>query len=176
MTTYTTQFYESYIVNDKPNKHNPNNQNNDINMDFTTNTKFVLLQLGQRKFWSIHIQILTNFKKIYIETISYISSIPTWIRSLGPWGGATAWDPGVEPWRETMAWDPGMAPWRGWNIYILGWYNISVYIKDTHSTTSFASLFLRIEFPPLPVTKHLCWAQDGTFVPQCYLNGSKYAI
>ena len=30
---------------------------------FTTNTKFVLLQLRQRKFWNIHIQILTNFKK-----------------------------------------------------------------------------------------------------------------
>ena len=104
MTTYTTQFYESCIVNDKPNKHNPNNQNNDINMDFTTNTKFVLSQLGQRKFWSIHIQILTNFKKIYIETISYISSIPTWIRSLGPWRGTLAWDHGVGPWDGTMAW------------------------------------------------------------------------
>ena len=53
--TYTTQFYESYIPNNKPSKHNPNNQNNDINVGFTTNAKFVLLQLGQRKFWSIHI-------------------------------------------------------------------------------------------------------------------------
>ena len=60
---YTTQFYESYIPNNKPNKHNPNNLNNDINVGFTTNTKFVLLQLRQRKFWSIHIQISTNFKK-----------------------------------------------------------------------------------------------------------------
>ena len=32
-------------------------------MDFTTNPKFVLLQLRQRKFWNIHIQISTNFKK-----------------------------------------------------------------------------------------------------------------
>ena len=63
-TTYTTQFYESYIPNNKSNKHNPNNQNNDINVGFTTKTKFVLLQLRQRKFWSIHIQISTNFKKI----------------------------------------------------------------------------------------------------------------
>ena len=31
-------------------------------MGFTTNTKLVLSQLRQRKFWSIHIQILTNFK------------------------------------------------------------------------------------------------------------------
>ena len=63
-TTYTTQFHESYIPNNKPNKHNPNNQNNDINVGFTTNTKFVLLQLRQHKFWSIHIQKnsnLTNF-------------------------------------------------------------------------------------------------------------------
>ena len=35
--------------------HNPNNQNNDINVGFTTNTKLMLLQLRQRKFWSIHI-------------------------------------------------------------------------------------------------------------------------
>ena len=62
-TTYTPQFYESYIPNNKPNKHNPNNQNNDISVGFTTNTKFVLLQLRQRKFWSIHIQISINFKK-----------------------------------------------------------------------------------------------------------------
>ena len=60
--TYTTQFYQSYIANNKPNKHNPNNQNNDTNVGFTTNTKLVPSQLRQRKFWSIHIQILTNFK------------------------------------------------------------------------------------------------------------------
>ena len=100
---YTTQFYESYIPNNKPNKHNPNNQNNNINVGFTTNTKFVLLQLRQHKFWSIHTHISTNFKKhiqpisyilsitnlyissipknLYVDwwTISYISSIPTWI-------------------------------------------------------------------------------------------------
>ena len=35
-TTYAAQFYESYIPNSKPNKHNPNNQNNDINVGFTT--------------------------------------------------------------------------------------------------------------------------------------------
>ena len=66
-TTYTTQFYQSYIANNKPNKHNPNNQNNDINVGFTTNTKFVLLQLRQRIFWNIHIQILTNFKKFIFK-------------------------------------------------------------------------------------------------------------
>ena len=33
------------------------------NMGFTTNTKFVLLKLRQRNFWSIHIQISTNLKK-----------------------------------------------------------------------------------------------------------------
>ena len=72
ITTYTTQFYESCIPNNKPNKHN---QNNDINVGFTTNTKFVLLQLRQYKFWSIQIQFSTNFKKIHIQPISYISSI-----------------------------------------------------------------------------------------------------
>ena len=66
-TTYTTQFYKSYIVNNKPNKHNPNNQTNDINVGFTTTTKFVLLQLRQHKFWSIHIQIFTNFKKLIFK-------------------------------------------------------------------------------------------------------------
>ena len=73
MTTYRTQFYQSYIANNKPNKHNPNNQNNDINVGFTTNTKFVLLQLRQRKFWSNHIQILTNFKKfIFKKNVHFI--------------------------------------------------------------------------------------------------------
>ena len=62
--TYTAQFYESYIANNNPNKHNPNNQNNDINVGFTTNAKFLLIQLRQRKFWSIHIHISTNFKKL----------------------------------------------------------------------------------------------------------------
>ena len=57
-STCTTQFYQSYIANNKPNKRNPNNQNNDINVDFTNNTKFMLLQLRQRKFCSIHIQTL----------------------------------------------------------------------------------------------------------------------
>ena len=33
------------------------NQNKDINVGFTANTKFMLLQLRQRNFWSIHIQI-----------------------------------------------------------------------------------------------------------------------
>ena len=67
MTTYTTQFYQSYIANNKPNKDNPNNQNNDISVGFTTNTKFVLLQLRKRKFWSTYIQILTNFKKFIFK-------------------------------------------------------------------------------------------------------------
>ena len=45
MTTYPTQFCESYIPNSQPNKHNPNSQNNEINVGFTANTKFLLLQL-----------------------------------------------------------------------------------------------------------------------------------
>ena len=53
-----TQFYESHIPNNQPNKHNSNNRNNDINVGFTTNTNFMLLQLRQRKFYSINIQIL----------------------------------------------------------------------------------------------------------------------
>ena len=75
-TMYTTQFYESYIPNNKPNKHNPNNQNNDINVGFTTNTKFVLLQLRQRKFWSIHIQISTNFKKFTFNQFRTFHPLP----------------------------------------------------------------------------------------------------
>ena len=74
-TTYTTQFYEWNIPNNKPNKHSPNNQNNGINVGFTIKKKFVVLQLRQRKFWNIHIQISTNLKKIHIQPISYISSI-----------------------------------------------------------------------------------------------------
>ena len=75
-TTYAAHFYESYIPNSKPNKHNPNNQNNDINVGFTTNTKFVLLQLRQRKFWSIHIQISTNFKKFIFNQFRTFHASP----------------------------------------------------------------------------------------------------
>ena len=57
-TTYTTQFYESNIPNNEIYKHNPSDQNKDINVGFTTNTKFMLLQLRQHKLWSIHIQTL----------------------------------------------------------------------------------------------------------------------
>ena len=39
------------------NKHNPNNQTKDIDVGFTLNTKFMHLQLRQRKFSSILIQI-----------------------------------------------------------------------------------------------------------------------
>ena len=64
-TTYTTQFYQSYIANNKPNKHNLNNQNSDINADFTNNTKFMLLQLRQRKFCSIHIETLQEIGRFH---------------------------------------------------------------------------------------------------------------
>ena len=56
-TTYTSQVYVSYMPNNLTNKDSPKEQNKDINVDFTTNTKFILLQLRQRKLWSIHIQI-----------------------------------------------------------------------------------------------------------------------
>ena len=46
----------SHTPNKQTYKHNPNNQNNDIDVGFTTNIKFILLQLRQRKYWSIHIQ------------------------------------------------------------------------------------------------------------------------
>ena len=46
----------SYILDYQTYKHNPKNQNNEINMGFTTNTKFMILQLRQCKFWSIYIQ------------------------------------------------------------------------------------------------------------------------
>ena len=72
MMTYTTQFCKSYTRN----KHNPNNQNNDINMGFTTDTKFVLLQLRQPKFWSIHIQISSNFKKFIFDQFHTFHASP----------------------------------------------------------------------------------------------------
>ena len=50
----------SYKPNNQSQKHNSNNQNNDINLWFTSNTKFMLLQLRQRKFYSIHIQIFAT--------------------------------------------------------------------------------------------------------------------
>ena len=80
---------------------------------------------------------------------------------------------------ETLEWDPMVGPWDttlGWNIYTLRWYDISVYIKDTHSTTSSISLFLQIEFLPLPIMKNFCWARDRTFLSQYYLDGSKCPI
>ena len=40
----------TYQTSKETNKHNPNYQNNDINMGFTTNTKFMLLQQRQHKF------------------------------------------------------------------------------------------------------------------------------
>ena len=103
---------------------------------------------------------------------------------VGPWGRTLWWDPGVRPWGGTMGWDYGwnlgVGPWvgtLGWNIlYTLWLYDISKYIKDTHSTTSSTLLFLRREFLPLPITRNLCWARDRTFVPQYYLNGLKYPI
>ena len=73
-----------------------------MNVGFTTNTKFMLLKLRQRKFWSIrnkfrnkfatnrpisYISFITNLytssipKNLHVAlwTISFISSIPTWI-------------------------------------------------------------------------------------------------
>ena len=50
MATYTTEFYESYIPKNQTYKHNPINDSNDINVDFITNSKFMLLQLRQCKF------------------------------------------------------------------------------------------------------------------------------
>ena len=83
MTTYTTQFYQSYIANNKPNKHKPNSQNNDINVGFTTNTNFVLLQLRRHKLCSNHIQILTNFQKFIFKQFGtfHPSPISTFHRS-----------------------------------------------------------------------------------------------
>ena len=51
----------------------------------------MLLQLRQRKFWNIHIQILTNFKKIHIQPISYISSITNLYISSIPKNLYVAW-------------------------------------------------------------------------------------
>ena len=40
-TTYTTQFCKSYIRNSQTYKHNPNNQNNNINVGFTPLTEIL---------------------------------------------------------------------------------------------------------------------------------------
>ena len=46
----------SYIPNNQTQKHNTKNRNNNINVRFTSNTKFILLQLRQNKLCIIHIQ------------------------------------------------------------------------------------------------------------------------
>ena len=83
---YTIQFYESY---NKPDTQNPNIQNNDINVGFTTNTKFVLLQLRQCKFWSIHTHIATNFKKFKFNQFGTFHPSPIctfhWSRKTCTW-------------------------------------------------------------------------------------------
>ena len=86
ITTYTTQFYESCIPNNKPNKHN---QNNDINVGFTTNTKFVLLQLRQQileysysnfnQFQKINIQQFRTFHPSPICTFHRFRKTCTWL-------------------------------------------------------------------------------------------------
>ena len=43
-------------ANNQTYKHHPNNQNNNIDVGFTTNKKPMLLQLRQPKYRSIHIQ------------------------------------------------------------------------------------------------------------------------
>ena len=45
-----------YIPDNQTRTQNPNNQNNDIKLGFTSNTKFTTLQLRQHKFCNIHIQ------------------------------------------------------------------------------------------------------------------------
>ena len=64
-TTYTTQFYQSYIANNKSNKRNLNNQSNYINVNFTNNTKFMRLQMRQRKFCSVHIENLQEIGRFH---------------------------------------------------------------------------------------------------------------
>ena len=98
-TAYATQFYEPYIPSNQPNKHNLNNQKDEINVGFITKAKFMLFHLRQRKFWGIHNQrnwpilfmsFITNLytssiaKNLNVAwwTISYVSSIPTQIRYL----------------------------------------------------------------------------------------------
>ena len=54
---FLTDSTRSFIHTKEPNtKAQPEQPKNDINVGFTSNTKFMLLQLRQRKFYSIHIQ------------------------------------------------------------------------------------------------------------------------
>ena len=57
MTTYKPNFMKNFHTYQiTKHTHNPNNQNNSINVGFTSNTKFMLLQLRHHKFCSINIQ------------------------------------------------------------------------------------------------------------------------
>ena len=56
--------------------HNPNNQSNDINVDFTSNTEFMLFQLRQRNFCSIHIQNLQEIGRFRTFNPSQNLDIP----------------------------------------------------------------------------------------------------
>ena len=78
----------------------PERPKHHINLDFTSNAKFMLLQLRQRKFCSIHIQTLQEIgwfhtfhpsqilqisltsKNLFLDcwALPYISSMPIWIR------------------------------------------------------------------------------------------------
>lgn len=92
---------------------------------------------------------------------------------LKPWGG-TQWDPkggapgrkhGVEPWPGTLMWNL---------LYTLGWYDISIYTIDAHSTNFSILLFLQRKFLSLCIMKNLYWTRCCTFVWQCYLNELKF--
>ena len=61
--------------------HNPNNQNNDINVDFTINTKFMLLQLTTETTQILQYSYLNSARN---WPISYISSITNFVHLTDP--------------------------------------------------------------------------------------------
>ena len=63
---------------------------------------------------------------------------------VGPWGETMGWEHGVRRWGGTLRWDHEVGHW-GETYYIpKGDTILGHNIKDTHSTTSFASLFLLV--------------------------------
>ena len=70
---------------------------------------------------------------------------PRWGPSAGSRGGTLAWDPGLRPWTGTLEWNLKLGH-RGETYYIRQSDIILAYtveVIDTHSATSFISLFLQ---------------------------------
>ena len=74
-----------------------------------------------------------------------------WDHGVGFQSGTMGWDPRIGTWGGTLGWDPGVK-------HIM--YPRVIRYQCTHKIYAldnlFHTLFLRIEFLPLPITKNLC--------------------